>query len=65
MRLARRFILTDQCLGCLGWLQLRPMFSDVTYLEDQHLLVAVKGASDEHEVFGRLHCCELFLSFSE
>ncbi|CAL1541371.1 unnamed protein product [Lymnaea stagnalis] len=32
--------------------QLRPLFGDVDYLEDQHILIAVKGAGDDHESYG-------------
>ncbi|XP_025080135.1 phosphatidylinositol 3,4,5-trisphosphate 5-phosphatase 2-like isoform X2 [Pomacea canaliculata] len=32
--------------------ELRPLFGDQEYLEDQHLLLAVKGADDDHESFG-------------
>ncbi|KAK7090622.1 phosphatidylinositol 3,4,5-trisphosphate 5-phosphatase 2-like isoform X2 [Littorina saxatilis] len=32
--------------------QLRPMFGDQGYLDDQHILIAVKGAGDDHESFG-------------
>ena len=34
------------------YFQLRPMFGDQGYLDDQHILIAVKGASDDHETFG-------------
>ncbi|KAH9514603.1 Phosphatidylinositol 3,4,5-trisphosphate 5-phosphatase 2A [Bulinus truncatus] len=32
--------------------QLRPLFSDVDFLEDQHILIAVKGAGEDHESYG-------------
>ncbi|CAG5122547.1 unnamed protein product [Candidula unifasciata] len=32
--------------------QLRPLFGDADFLEDQHLLIAVKGAGDDHESYG-------------
>ncbi|XP_005096102.1 phosphatidylinositol 3,4,5-trisphosphate 5-phosphatase 1 isoform X2 [Aplysia californica] len=32
--------------------QLRPLFGDVDYLEDQHLLIAVKGSGEDHESYG-------------
>ncbi|XP_059169069.1 phosphatidylinositol 3,4,5-trisphosphate 5-phosphatase 1-like [Physella acuta] len=32
--------------------QLRPLFGDVDYLEDQHILIAVKGAGEDHESYG-------------
>ena len=33
-------------------LQLRPLFGDQGYLDDQHILIAVKGANDDQESFG-------------
>ncbi|XP_055867771.1 phosphatidylinositol 3,4,5-trisphosphate 5-phosphatase 2-like isoform X2 [Biomphalaria glabrata] len=32
--------------------QLRPLFSDIDFLEDQHILIAVKGAGEDHESYG-------------
>ena len=54
--IVRVLVYTHHC----SLLQLRPLFGDQGYLDDQHILIAVKGASDDQESFGKSN----FLSFN-
>lgn len=43
-----------QCIGLIVLLQMKPLFGDQDFLEDQHILIAVIAKDADNESYGRL-----------